>query len=99
LGELIYGDASESERMAVHAELATHIDEPIERARHMALATPEADESLALALTSAAEVAASRGAPAVAAGLLRLASERTPATDPERIAARMLQAAKLARAA
>ncbi len=99
LGELIYGDATDADRMAAHAELAKHIDEPIERARHMALATPEADESLADALEAAAEVASGRGAPAIAAGLLRLAAERTPSADPEKVAARMLQAARLARTA
>jgi DNA-binding NarL/FixJ family response regulator len=99
LGELIYGDASDEERTAAHALLAEHTDEPIERARHLALATPEADEALARTLAEAAEVAAGRGAPAVAAGLTRLAADRTPAEDFDRVAARLLASAKLARAA
>ncbi|MGH3717176.1 MAG: AAA family ATPase, partial [Micromonosporaceae bacterium] len=72
LGELIYADATDEHRMAVHKELAAHADEPIERARHLALATPTADESLAHALEEAAEVASGRGAPAAAAALTRL---------------------------
>ena len=99
LGELIYGDASEMERIAAHGLLAEHTTEPIERARHLALATSTADESLACTLDAAASAAAARGAPAVAAGLYRLAAERTPPADTERAASRLLAAARLARTA
>jgi DNA-binding CsgD family transcriptional regulator/KaiC/GvpD/RAD55 family RecA-like ATPase len=99
LGELIYGDASEVERIAAHRTLSHHIDEPIERGRHLALATPAVDESLAQTLMAAAEAAAGRGAPAIAAALTRLAAERTPPGEPERVAARLLSAARLARTA
>ncbi|MGH3737047.1 MAG: AAA family ATPase, partial [Micromonosporaceae bacterium] len=99
LAELIYSDATDEQRTAVHAELAAQTEEPIERARHLALANPATDEALASTLEEAAGVASGRGAPASAAALSRLAADRTPAADGERIAARLLASAQLARTA
>lgn len=94
LRELVYADASPDERMAAHAVLAEQVREPIERARHLALANPRADEALAETLEEAAGAAQARGAPSVAAELTRLAAARTPDGQRERIAARMLRAAE-----
>ncbi|MGH3746734.1 MAG: AAA family ATPase [Micromonosporaceae bacterium] len=94
LRELVYADASTPDRIAAHAALAEHAREPVERARHLALAAPHADEQLAATLDRAADAAAARGAPSIAAELSRLAAERTLETNVEQVAARMLQTAQ-----
>lgn len=74
----LYAAATTAERRAAHASLAEASTEPIERARHLALATPGDDESIAADLTAAADTADHRGDRATAAELLLLAAERTP---------------------
>jgi DNA-binding CsgD family transcriptional regulator len=69
----------------------------VERARHLALARTEPDETLAGTLLEAATVARRRGAPAVAADLARLSAERTE--DRSLAARRRLDAAGHAYAA
>ena len=83
LREIIYADATPAQRRRCHAALADLLDDPLERARHRALATTGADPGLADELTNAARIAVERGAPALAAELLRTAAERTP-QDPAR---------------
>ncbi|MYV99906.1 helix-turn-helix transcriptional regulator, partial [Streptomyces sp. SID3343] len=61
-----------------HATLAEVSTEPIERARHLALASPGPDERVAATLMTAAEQARRRGLPDEAASLTRLAVARTP---------------------
>jgi DNA-binding CsgD family transcriptional regulator len=92
LREMVYADADPGTRLMAHERLATAVDDPVERARHLALARVEPDEELAAALTDAAAVARRRGAPVVAADLVRLAADRTP--DPARAADRRLVAAR-----
>jgi DNA-binding CsgD family transcriptional regulator len=92
LREMVYADADPAARLLAHERLATAVDDPVERARHLALARVEPDEELAAALTEAAAVARRRGAPVVAADLVRLAADRTP--DPARAADRRLVAAR-----
>lgn len=65
-------------RAAVHRLLAEIAEEPEERARHLAAATTEPDRAIADALEEAAQDAARRGAPAMAAELLEHASRVTP---------------------
>ena len=68
-----------------HARLAEILDDPEERARHLALSTQEPDETVAAALEDAARRAAARGAPEAAAELLQAAGRLTPAgADDER---------------
>lgn len=69
----VYTDASEAERRTMHRRLATTIDEPELRARHLALATTRGDTVTLEALDQAAQLAHRRGAPAAAADLLELA--------------------------
>jgi len=92
LREMVYADADPPARLAAHARLAGAVDDPVERARHLALARPHPDEGLADTLADAAAVARRRGAPLVAADLARQAADRTP--DPGRAARRRLEAAR-----
>jgi DNA-binding CsgD family transcriptional regulator len=71
--------ASDSQlRRDVHRRLAAVVDDPEERARHMALATEGQDESVASSLEHAAESARARGATAAAAELCEQACALTP---------------------
>lgn len=78
LRELVYADAAPPARAAAHERLAARVDDPVERARHLALARTGTDADLAAQLDAAATVARRRGAPAVAADLTERAAERTP---------------------
>ncbi|MFF7636713.1 AAA family ATPase [Kitasatospora sp. NPDC008050] len=93
LRELVYADATPEERRQCHHRLAQRANDPLERARHRALACPEPDPGLAAELAAAARIAVDRGAPALAAELSRLAAERT-ADEPELAAERLLTAAR-----
>ncbi|MFC1406497.1 MULTISPECIES: LuxR family transcriptional regulator [Streptacidiphilus] len=79
IGSALYAEASGQARRAAHARLATAVTEPVERARHLALANPARDEGVATTLAVAADAARRRGAPATAAELSALALARTPA--------------------
>jgi DNA-binding CsgD family transcriptional regulator len=79
LREIVYADADIEARQECHAKLAQAHDDPLERARHHALATSDATEELAAELEEAARIAVQRGAPGTAAELYRMAAERTPA--------------------
>jgi DNA-binding CsgD family transcriptional regulator len=70
-------------RRALHARLAEAVDEPEERARHLALAAEGVDAAVAAELEEAAHLARARGAPAVAAELGEQARRLTP---PEEVA-------------
>jgi DNA-binding CsgD family transcriptional regulator len=69
----VYTEASEARRRTMHRRLATLIDEPELRARHLALAATRGDPVTLEALDRAAEHAHRRGAPAAAADLLEFA--------------------------
>jgi DNA-binding CsgD family transcriptional regulator len=84
---------------ALHAELAEQAATPDMRARHLALAADGPDEGVARELIGAAQVVASRGAPATAAELAEQASRLTPAGAPEAAAGRATDAALYAWAA
>jgi len=99
LRELVYADAEPADRAAAHEALAARVDDSVERARHLALARPYADEDLAAKLVEAAQAARRRGAPAVAADLAERAAERTPTPPHGLAAARRFAAAELAYAA
>jgi len=79
-------------RQQVHARLAQIVVDPEQRARHMALATEGVDPAVAESLEQAAEHAARRGAPAVAAELAELAAQRTPTTSHEARWRRLIEA-------
>ena len=69
----IYTGARPSRRREMHRRIASIIDEPEVRARHLALATVKDDQATVEALDTAAELARVRGAPIAAAELLELA--------------------------
>jgi DNA-binding CsgD family transcriptional regulator len=93
ISAVLYADTPVLERRTAHAALAAASTDTIERARHLALATPGEDEHVASTLAQAAAVARDRGAPAEAARLGLFAAERTPAGSAALIAARRLDAA------
>jgi DNA-binding CsgD family transcriptional regulator/tetratricopeptide (TPR) repeat protein len=86
--------ASIERRRHVHGRLAALVDDPEERARHLALATDGADPAVAASLDQAAVGAQLRGAPGTAAQLWELAAGRTPTGDPESAWRRTVAAAE-----
>ncbi|WNI16785.1 helix-turn-helix transcriptional regulator [Actinacidiphila sp. ITFR-21] len=92
----LYADASGQARRAAHALLAAAVGEPVERARHLALARPHEDEATAAALTAAAGSARADGDAEAAAELAELAARRTPAGRPADRDRRLLAAADFA---
>lgn len=94
LREFVYAEATSAARRQAHARLAAVVDEPVENARHRALASQAADAGLAAALDDAAVVAGGRGALGVAATLWRLAADRTPAEQRDERARRLTRAAE-----
>lgn len=89
----VYADAGREERHQLHRRLAELVDEPEERARHLALGAEEPDAAVAFALEAAAERANARGAPDAAAELYELSLRLTPPGPATEIARRTLGAA------
>ncbi|MET0698296.1 MAG: AAA family ATPase, partial [Mycobacterium sp.] len=69
----VYTGASPSRRRTMHGKLATVVEQPELRARHLALAATSADSATVAALDAAADAAIARGAPLAAAELIDLA--------------------------
>ena len=67
-----------TDKRALHARAAALVDDPEERARHLALAADAPDEDVAAALVEAARRARARGAPDAAAELLEQARRLAP---------------------
>jgi len=79
----VYRGADDAARRSCHAVLAEIVRDPLERARHLALATEGPDRNVAGSLDEAAVVASARGVPNVAAQLGELARRLTPDEDRE----------------
>jgi DNA-binding CsgD family transcriptional regulator len=79
----VYAAATPAQRRAMHRRLASLVDHPELRARHLALAATHADAATLDALDAAAQLASRRGAPAAAAEFAELADE-LGAGSPER---------------
>ncbi|SES35780.1 regulatory protein, luxR family, partial [Streptomyces sp. yr375] len=92
----VYADAPEYGRRQAHVLLARTVTEPVEQARHLALAHPHEDETTARTLMSAAESARRDGAPDAAFELAELAARRTPGDRLADRAVRLLAAAEYA---
>ncbi|MFI0962830.1 AAA family ATPase [Streptomyces sp. NPDC021080] len=92
----VRADAPAHSRREAHALLARAVTEPVERARHLALAHPHEDETVARALMSAAAHARRHGAPDAAFELAGFAARRTPGDHPEDRGERLLAAAEYA---
>jgi DNA-binding CsgD family transcriptional regulator len=99
LSAVLYAESPAETRLRAHTALAHAVDDPVERARHLALVTPDRDAEVAATLSEAATAARRRGAPATAARLGQLAADRTPAADRAGEADRRLTAAEDAVAA
>ena len=78
IASVVYADADAAERRALHALIAEVVEEPEERARHLALATDAPDEDVAASLDEAARSVRARGAPGEAAELYEEARRLTP---------------------
>lgn len=78
LASAVYQRTSPERRRQHHARLAAILDDPEERARHLALSVEDADCAVADALEGAAVLAGSRGAPQSAAELWEMARRATP---------------------
>jgi DNA-binding CsgD family transcriptional regulator/tetratricopeptide (TPR) repeat protein len=90
-----YAAASPSRRRAMHRRLADVVDDPQQRARHVALGAEAPARSVAAVIEQGAAVAAGRGAPETAAGLLEEAARLTPADAVEARQSRVIWAAEL----
>jgi DNA-binding CsgD family transcriptional regulator len=98
LSSVLYSDLGE-ERRTVHGRLAGVVDDPLLRARHLALSRDTPDTGVARVLDDAARVAADRGASAVAAELADQALRLTPPAQSEERHHRALAAARAHHAA
>jgi DNA-binding CsgD family transcriptional regulator len=77
LSSVLYQDLRE-QRRGVHERVAGIVDDPLLRARHLALSMESPDTDVAAALDDAARLAADRGASAFAAELAEQALRLTP---------------------
>ncbi len=93
-GSTVYVNAPASARRATHRRLAALVDDPEERARHLAMAADRPDAEVARALDEAARFARGRGAPDAAADLAELARRATPPNDRDSARRRSLEAAE-----
>jgi len=98
LSSVLYRDLGR-ERPRVHRAIAQVVEDPLLRARHLALATERPDASLAARLEDAATVALDRGASAVAAELGEHAVRLTPPAAGEERTRRALAATRAHQAA
>lgn len=89
----VYESTPSGRRRRVHRMLADRVDDPEERARHLALVTDKRDEAVATAVADASANAAARGASAAAAELALRALELTPHPASETGVRRALSAA------
>jgi DNA-binding CsgD family transcriptional regulator len=87
------------ERARVHRRIAAVVDDPVVRARHLALASDTPDADVACVIEDAGRLAADRGAAAVAGELAEQALRLTPADLREERQRRALAAARAQRAA
>jgi DNA-binding NarL/FixJ family response regulator len=91
LAAAVYRSVDAELRRGVHRELAERIHDPEERARHLALATAEPDETVAGVLADATRVARGRGAVDSAIELAELACELSPRDALDVLHARRLE--------
>ena len=81
LGAQVDAELEPGRRRSLHRRLAELVDDPEQRARHLALGADGPSTMVADALETAASAAASRGASGAGAELAELAVALTPATD------------------
>jgi DNA-binding CsgD family transcriptional regulator len=98
LASVLYADLGD-ERHRVHARIAGIVEDPLLRARHLALSKEAPDPAVAVVLDQAVGLAVERGASAVAAELAEQALRLTPAEAREEHCRRALAAARAHHAA
>jgi DNA-binding CsgD family transcriptional regulator len=98
LSSVLYRDLGERRR-DVHRRIAEVLDDPLMRARHLALSSDAPDAGIAAALDDASTLAVERGASAVAAELAEQALRLTPSDARDERNRRALAAAQAHRAA
>jgi DNA-binding CsgD family transcriptional regulator len=98
LSSVLYRDLGK-ERRGVHGRIAQLVEDPLLRARHLALSKGTPDADVAAALDDAATLAADRGASAVAAELAEHALRLTPPDARDERHRRALAAARAHHAA
>ncbi len=81
MAAMVYAEAWPSKRRECHRRLSEVVEEPDERARHLALSSEGPDSELASALEDAAQRARRRGAPEAAATLIEHSLKATPTDD------------------
>jgi DNA-binding CsgD family transcriptional regulator len=98
LSSVLYGDLGD-DRHRVHGRIAEIVEDPLDRARHLALSSDTPDTAVAAALDDAATLAAERGAFALGAELADGALRLTPLDRREERHRRALAAGHAHRAA
>ena len=98
LSSVLYGDLGQ-ERRNVHGVIARIVEDPLLRARHLALSKDTPDTEVAAVLDDATRLAVARGASAVAAELAEHAVRLTPLGAREQRRHRALAAARAHHAA
>jgi DNA-binding CsgD family transcriptional regulator len=78
LASVLYQGLGAGDRRRTHGRLAEIVDEPLERARHLALSTEKPKAEIAATLEEVATLASARGAPIAAAELGEHALRLTP---------------------
>ncbi|WP_411104068.1 LuxR C-terminal-related transcriptional regulator [Streptomyces sp. cmx-4-9] len=99
LAEAAAATATAPERRRIHAALAGAVHDPVQRARHRALAQETADQATAEDTAQAAALARGAGERLLAAELMMLAARLTPADRPALRLDRLCGAARDAAAA
>src|SRR5262249_14326798 len=69
IASVVYQGAAEEERRRAHARVAEVVEDPLDRARHLALSAVSPDPAIAVDLDDAVVLATARGAPIAAAEL------------------------------
>ena len=95
LAAAVYESVPARRRRAVHRMLAGRVDDPEERARHLALGSDGPDLEIAAQLDAAAKLAQARGSPGAAAELVELALQLAPPAEGTGRARRLIAGAGL----
>jgi DNA-binding CsgD family transcriptional regulator len=94
LASVVYQGVPADERRRAHGLVAQTVDDPILRARHLALSTERPDAEIAAALEEATALASTRGAPIAAAELGEHALRLTPSEARDDLHRRAVAAAR-----
>jgi DNA-binding CsgD family transcriptional regulator len=94
VGSVLYSDADPGTLRELHRGLAELVEDPQDRAMHLALSVERSDGQVAAEVEAAARAARARGAPSAAADLCEQARRLTPPEMPEDADRRGLLAAE-----